>query len=75
MIKVEEPQKAAVLMQILKSMDFVQSVDNLDNYTKVKLAFEKLFNFSATTQLKELTMDDIIAEIKEYRNEKKLRSH
>ena len=74
-IKIQEPKKAAMLVQLLKSMDFISSVDNFDDYLKAKEAFDDLNNFSSQTPLLELTMEDIISEIKTYRNEKKLYNH
>lgn len=74
-IKIKEPKKALMLVELLKSMDFISSVDNFDNYLKAKDAFDNVNDFAAQTALSELTMEDIISEIKMYRNEKKLHSN
>ncbi len=71
-IKIEVPEKAKLLEQLLKSMDFVSSVDYIENYVEAKRLFEEINQFTANTELSKLTMDDIIAEVKQYRNEKKL---
>jgi hypothetical protein len=75
LVKIEEPNKASLLMQMLKSMDFITSVDYFENYRKAKNMFDDINDFAAKTELSELSMDDIIAEIKTYRREKKLRSN
>ncbi len=75
LIKIKEPNKANLLMEILKSMDFIISVDYYENYQKAKTLFDDINYFAATTELSELSMEDIIAEINAYRNEKKLRGN
>lgn len=75
LIKIEEPNKANLLIQMLKSMDFVTSVDYFENYQKAKSMFDNINEFAAKTELSELSMEDIISEIKTYRREKKLRSN
>lgn len=69
-IKIQEPEKALMLIELLKSMNFISSVDNFDNYLKAKDAFDNVNDFATQTTLSELTMEDIISEIKTYRNEK-----
>ena len=75
LIKIKEPNKANLLVQMLKSMDFITSVDYFENYQKVKNMFDNINEFAAKTELSELSMEDIISEIKTYRREKKLRSN
>lgn len=70
--KISEPHKATLLMQMLKSMDFIISVDYYENYKKAKAIFDDINLFAAQTELCDLSMEDIISEIKLYRNEKKL---
>ncbi|MFM9839676.1 MAG: hypothetical protein ACKVOQ_15525 [Cyclobacteriaceae bacterium] len=75
LIKVKEPDKANLLMQVLKSMDFIDSVDYFEGYKKAKNIFDEINKISSKTDLVNLSMEDIISEIKAYRSEKKLRSH
>ena len=46
-----------------------------DDYTKARQLFEEVNEIAAGTELSEMSMDDIINEIKDYRREKKLRGH
>lgn len=46
-----------------------------EDFKKARQLFEEVNQIAAGTELSEMTMDDIINEIKDYRNEKKLRSH
>lgn len=75
LIKIKEPHKANLLMEMLKSMDFIISVDYYENYKKAKVLFDDINHFAATTELSDLSMEDIIGEIKSYRSEKKLRGN
>lgn len=75
LIKIKEPNKANLLMQMLKSMDFIISVDYYESYKKAKILFDDINQLAATTELADLSMEEIIAEIKTYRNEKKSRSN
>jgi hypothetical protein len=75
LIKVKEPDKANLLMQVLKSMDFIDSVDYFEGYKKANKIFDEINLLSSKTDLVNLSMEDIISEIKAYRSEKKARSH
>ncbi len=75
LVKIKEPAKTDSLIAILKALDFVESVEQLDDYKQARQLFEKVNEIAAETELADLTMDDIINEVKEYRREKKLRSH
>jgi hypothetical protein len=75
LIKVKEPDKASLLMQVLKSMDFIDSVDYFEGYKKAKKIFDEINLLSSKTDLVNLSMEDIISEIKAYRSEKKAHRH
>jgi len=71
LIKVSERKKATMLVELLKSMDFIESVDYMDNLKSFKEAFENLNDISSSTDLRDMTMEEINKEIKEYRLEKR----
>jgi len=71
-VKIKEPAKTDSLIAILKALDFVESVEQLDDYKQAHQLFEEVNEVAAEAELTEITMDDIINEIKEYRREKKL---
>jgi hypothetical protein len=71
LIKVSERQKANMLVELLKSMDFIESVDYMDDLKSFKEAFDNANEIASSTDLKDMTMDDINKEIKEYRLEKR----
>jgi len=71
LIKVSERQKANMLVELLKSMDFIESVDYMDDLKSFKDAFNKVNEIAVSSDLNEMTMDDINKEIKEYRLEKR----
>jgi hypothetical protein len=75
LVKINEVGKATILVEMLKSMDFVTSVDYLDNLKKTRRLFDEVNQLATETELAEMTMDDIIAEIKTYRLEKKSNSN
>ncbi|MHB1688588.1 MAG: hypothetical protein ACYCVH_14640 [Ignavibacteriaceae bacterium] len=75
LVKINEPQKTNYLIQVLKSLDFVASVDYFDSFTKAKTLFNEVNQVASTTELPDLTTDEIIAEIKDYRREKKSHSN
>jgi hypothetical protein len=70
LIKVSEKQKANMLAELLRSMDFVESVDYMGDLKYLKEAFDKANDAASMTDLKDMTMDDINNEIKAYRREK-----
>lgn len=71
LVKVSERQKANMLIELLKSMDFIESVDYMDDLRSFKEAFNNVNEIASSTDLKDLTMADINKEIKEYRIEKR----
>jgi hypothetical protein len=75
LVKVSERQKANMLVELLKSMDFIESVDYMDDLKSFKEAFDNLNKIASSTDLKDMTMEDINKEIKEYRLEKRSRGN
>ncbi|MCB9033097.1 MAG: hypothetical protein H6553_04610 [Chitinophagales bacterium] len=75
LVKINENGKASILIEMLKSMDFVSSVDYFDNLIKTRRLFDEVNQLAAETELSEMTMDDIIAEIKTHRLEKQSNSN
>jgi hypothetical protein len=71
LIKVNEKEKANMLVELLKSMDFIESVDYMDDLYSFKEAFNHVNNIASVTDLKDITMDEINAEIKKSRIEKR----
>lgn len=71
LIKINKPEKVSMLVEVLKSLDFVISVDHFDNLKKVRQLFEEVNEIASETELSKLSMEDIIAEIKTHRIEKK----
>jgi hypothetical protein len=74
-VKVSEKQKANMLVELLKSMDFIESVDYMDDLKSFKEAFDNINEIAFSTDLKNMTMEDINKEIKEYRLEKRSRGN
>ncbi|MDR2206667.1 MAG: hypothetical protein LBE36_11010 [Flavobacteriaceae bacterium] len=70
LVKINETGKASILAEMLKSMDFVSSVDYFDDLKKMRKLFEDVNQSASQTELPEMTMDEIIQEIKNYRLEK-----
>ena len=75
LIKVSERQMANMLVELLKSMDFIESVDYMDDLKSFKEAFDNINNIASSTDLANMTMEDINKEIKEYRLEKRSRGN
>ena len=71
LIKVSEKQKANMLMELLKSMNFIESVDYMGDLKSAGDIFNKVNEIASKTNLKDMTMEDINQEIKEYRLEKR----
>ncbi len=46
-IKLKEPSKAKILMEMLQSMDFVSTVAYFDKYLKAKKLFEEINKIAA----------------------------
>jgi len=70
LIKVSEPQKADMLVELLKSMNFIQSVDYPDDLKSFKQTFNNINEIASSTDLKDMSMEDINIEIKGYCLEK-----
>jgi len=75
LVKVSERQKANMLIELLKSMDFIESVDYMDDLKSFKEAFNNVNEIASATDLKDMTMEEINKEIKEYRLEKRSRGN
>lgn len=69
-IKLNQPEKAKILMEMLKSMDFVSTVTYFDKYIKAKKLFEEVNRIAAASPLAEMTLDEINAEVKAQRHGK-----
>ena len=66
-IKLNQPEKAKLLMEILKSLDFISNVEFFDKYVKAKKLFDEVNRMAAATPLAQLTEADINQEINHYR--------
>lgn len=71
LVKINEASKTPMLIEILRSMDFIDSVDYLDDVQKTRQLFEEVNQIASETELSQLSMNDITAEIKKHRLEKK----
>jgi len=69
-IKLNQPDKAKILMEMLKSMDFVSTVAYFDKYVKAKKLFEEVNRIAVASPLAQMTLDEINAEIKAQRHGK-----
>lgn len=67
-IKLNQPEKAKVLMEILLSMDFIASVTPLDKYVNARGLFEEINKIAASSPLAEMNLGEINAEIEAYRH-------
>ncbi len=69
-IKLNQPEKAKLLMELLKSLDFISNVEFFDRYVKAKKLFEEINRIAAQSPLALLTMEEINHEISNYRHGK-----
>ena len=69
-IKLSQPNKAKILMEMLKSMDFISTVAYFDKYLKAKKLFEEINKIAAASPLAQLSLEEINAEVKSYRHGK-----
>ena len=69
-IKLNQPEKAKLLMELLKSLDFISNVEFFDKYIKAKKLFDELNRFASQTPLAQMTEAEIDEEIKAYRHGK-----
>lgn len=76
LVKINESSKTPALIEMLESMSFISSVQNINYLSKTRQLFDEVNQIAAETpELSALSMDEIIAEIKTHRLEKKLNSH
>jgi len=71
LIKVSGKKKAGMLVELLKSMDFVESVDYIGDLKQLKATFDATNDAASKTELKDMTINEINEEIKAYRLEKR----
>jgi len=69
-IKLNEPNKAKILMEMLKYMDFVSTVAYFDKYLKAKKLFDEINKIAEASPLAQMSLEEINAEVKNYRNGK-----
>jgi hypothetical protein len=69
-IKLNQPEEAKLLMEILKSLDFISNVEFFDKYVKSKKLFDEINRMAAATPLAQLTEEEINLEISDYRHGK-----
>ena len=67
-VKLNEPGKAKLLMELLKSMDFVSNVEYFDKYIKARKLFEEVNKIAAASPLTEMSLEEIYEEISNYRH-------
>ncbi len=67
-IKVSQREKLEALVQFLKSIDYVSSVEHFDKLLTFKEYFDAVNEAAAATDLSEMTQDEINEEIKAYRS-------
>ncbi len=69
-IKLNQPEKAKLLMELLKSLDFISNVEFFDKYVKAKKLFDEINRMAAATPLAQMTDEEINQEISDYRHGK-----
>ncbi len=69
-IKLNQPNKAKLLIEMLKSMDFITTVEYFDKYIKAKKLFDEINKIAAASPLSQLTAEEINEEIKQCRDGK-----
>jgi hypothetical protein len=69
-VKLNQPGKAKLLMELLKSMDFISNVEFFDKYVKAKKLFDEMNSRASKTDLAGMTESEINKEISDYRNGK-----
>jgi hypothetical protein len=69
-LTIKEFEKAKALMAFLKSIDYVNSIEYLDDYATFQNRLDKVNEVATYTYLAELTMEQVNEEVKAYRNEK-----
>lgn len=61
-IQLNQPEKAKMLMERLRSLDFVASVNSFDKLMKARKLFEEINKIAANTPLQAMNEDDIRSE-------------
>jgi len=69
-IRLNQPEKAKLLMEMLKSMDFISTVEYFDKYIKAKKIFEEVNKVAYDSVLAQMTEEEVNEEIINYRNGK-----
>ncbi|TAK45460.1 MAG: hypothetical protein EPO28_03725 [Saprospiraceae bacterium] len=69
-IKLNQPEKAKLLMELLKSLDFISNVEYFDKYVKAKELLDEINKLASQTPLVEMTQEEIDEEISSYRHGK-----
>ena len=67
-VKLKYPEKAKLLMDLLKSIDFVSNVEYFDKYVKGQKLLEAINKIASKSELATMTEAEIDAEIKAYRD-------
>ena len=69
-IKLNQPSKAKILIEMLRSLDFVASVDFFEKYIKAKKLFEEVNKIASASPLAQMSLEEITAEVNAYRHRK-----
>ena len=69
-IKLNQPGKAKLLMELLNSMDFISNVEFFDKYVKAKKLFDEMNRIASSTPLAQMTQNEIDEEVNNYRHGK-----
>ena len=67
-IKLNQPEKAKMLIELLRSMDFVASVNTFDKFVKARKLFEEVNRIAAASSLAQMSEEEIMAEVNAYRH-------
>lgn len=67
-IKLNQSDKAKLLIEMLRSMDFISTVEFFDKQIKTKKLFDEINKLASKSELTEMSLDDINKEIMDYRN-------
>lgn len=67
-IKTNEIAKTQILIEMLKSMDFITNVTHFSKFLRAKNLFDEINNIAEDTELATLTLNDINTEIRAHRN-------
>ena len=67
-IQIEESEKVEALVRFLQSIDYISKVELLDKYVSARHLLEDINRIAAETELSQMTMEDIDAEVNAYRS-------